>query len=422
MLKWLWGKQKKDAQNGMYKHGNNHLIELRNIIKTYETAAGKFTVLKGVDLQVDGGEFVAVIGKSGSGKSTLINMVTGIDRPTSGDVLVGDTMVNRLSESDMAVWRGKNLGIIFQFFQLLPTLSLVENVMLPMDFAGMYSTRERYERAMDLLDQVEMAENAHKLPSAVSGGQAQRVAIARALANDPPILIADEPTGSLDSRTASAVFTLFEKLVDQGKTIVMVTHDNDLARRASRAIIVVDGEVTDQHVTRALPGLTVDQMTRIARRLERRTYQPGETIVTQGDTSDRFFIITRGNAEVFLHHPDGQEIVVDRLGQSQYFGEIGLMEDTDRTATVRATADNAVEVSTISRDDFFELIEEDETTRRAFESLIQSRRARDTTTLSTNGSNGHPSSTSDTTTSADDDVLEQPVAATNAATLAEVNE
>lgn len=417
MLKWLWGNKHKNGQDGTYKYGNSHLIELRNIIKTYETAAGKFTVLKGVDLQVDRGEFVAVIGKSGSGKSTLINMVTGIDRPTSGDVLVGDTMVNRLSESDMAVWRGKNLGIIFQFFQLLPTLSLVENVMLPMDFAGMYSTRERYERAMDLLDQVEMVENAHKLPSAVSGGQAQRVAIARALANDPPILIADEPTGSLDSRTANAVFTLFEKLVDHGKTIVMVTHDNDLARRASRAVIVVDGEVTDQHVTRALPGLTVDQMTRIARRLERRTYQPGETIVSQGETSDRFFIITKGNAEVFLHHPDGQEIVVDHLGQSQYFGEIGLLEDTDRTATVRASSEGDVEVATISRDDFFELMSEDETTRRAFENLGKTRRARDSSML---GNNGHASSPNDHGTA--DDVLEQPIAAEKTAAPAEVTE
>jgi len=233
------------ASNGHYRNGNEHLIDMRQIVKTYQSTAGSFTALKGVDLQIDRGEFVAIIGKSGSGKSTLINMITGIDRPTSGEVLVGDAAVHLLSEGQMAVWRGRNLGVIFQFFQLLPTLTVVENVMLPMDFCNMYHPRERYQRALQLLAQVEMAEQAHKLPSAVSGGQQQRVAIARALANDPPILVADEPTGNLDSRTANAVFQLFERLVGEGKTIVMVTHDQDLARRASRSILVADGEIIE---------------------------------------------------------------------------------------------------------------------------------------------------------------------------------
>jgi putative ABC transport system ATP-binding protein len=234
------------ASNGRYQHGNDQLIELRSVVKTYQSAAGAFTALKGVDLKVDRGEFLAIVGKSGSGKSTLINMITGIDRPTSGQVLVGDAAVHTFSEGQMAEWRGRNLGIIFQFFQLLPSLSLVENVMLPMDFCNMYAPRERFDRAIELLTQVEMAEQAHKLPSAVSGGQQQRVAIARALANDPPILIADEPTGNLDSRTAGAVFELFENLVARGKTIVMVTHDQDLARRVSRAVIVADGQIVEE--------------------------------------------------------------------------------------------------------------------------------------------------------------------------------
>src|SRR5262245_49677021 len=234
------------ASNGHYRHGNEHLIDMRQIVKTYQSAAGSFTALKGVDLQIDRGEFVAIIGKSGSGKSTLINMITGIDHPTSGEVLVGDAAVHTLSEGQMAVWRGRNLGVIFQFFQLLPTLTIVENVMLPMDFCNMYEPHERHARAMRLLEQVEMAEQADKLPSAVSGGQQQRVAIARALANDPPILVADEPTGNLDSRTAGAVFELFERLVAQGKTIVMVTHDQDLAQRASRAVMVADGQIVEQ--------------------------------------------------------------------------------------------------------------------------------------------------------------------------------
>jgi putative ABC transport system ATP-binding protein len=226
-----------------YRHGNCHLIELNNVVKEYATAAGKFIALKGVSLQVDTHEFVAVIGKSGSGKSTLINMITGIDRPTSGEVFVGDTAVHTLSEGKMAVWRGKHVGVIFQFFQLLPTLTLIENVMLPMDFCNTYPAGERRDRALMLLDHVGMAEQAHKLPSAVSGGQQQRVAIARALANDPPIIVADEPTGNLDSKTANQVFDLFNLLVQEGKTILMVTHDQDLARRVTRSVIVADGEI-----------------------------------------------------------------------------------------------------------------------------------------------------------------------------------
>jgi putative ABC transport system ATP-binding protein len=234
-------------------NGNGYLIDLRQVVKTFQTAAGSFTALKGIDLRVRPGEFVAVIGKSGSGKSTLINMITGIDRPTSGEVIVAGTAVHKLSEGKLAVWRGRSLGVVFQFFQLLPTLTLVENVMLPMDFCNMYASHEREKRAMQLLDLVEMTPHAHKLPSAVSGGQQQRVAIARALANDPPIITADEPTGNLDSKTAESVFCLFEGLVDQGKTVVMVTHDSDLARQVTRTVVVSDGAVIDQYLARALP-------------------------------------------------------------------------------------------------------------------------------------------------------------------------
>ncbi len=356
-------KRNTDQTNGGYRHGNTHLIELRNVVKTYQSAAGTFTALKGVDLRVDRGEFVAVIGKSGSGKSTLINMITGIDRPSSGEVYVGDTAVHKLNEGQMAVWRGKDLGIIFQFFQLLPTLSVIENVMLPMDFCNMYSPRERRERAMYLLGQVDMVENAHKLPSAISGGQQQRVAIARALANDPPVLVADEPTGNLDSKTAGQVFKLFEELVAQGKTILMVTHDNDLAKRATRAVIVSDGEVINQYVVQALPGLTVDQLAWVTRELEPRQFHPGETIITQGEMADRFYIITSGEVEIEIHHPDGQEIIVDRLGQGKYFGEMGLVRSGARTATVRAAPETQVEVATLDREDFSRLIATSEETK-----------------------------------------------------------
>jgi putative ABC transport system ATP-binding protein len=248
MFNWLKRNNNNEKNtNGHHKNNNARLIELQTVVKTYQIAAGTFTALKGVDLLVDPGEFVAVIGKSGSGKSTLVNMITGIDRPTSGHVLVKGTAVHTLNEGQVAVWRGLNIGVVFQFFQLLPTLTVVENVMLPMDFCNVYPMREREERALHLLEQVDMVDHAYKLPSAVSGGQQQRVAIARALANDPPIIVADEPTGNLDSVTSESIFQLFESLVAGGKTILMVTHDLDLAKRATRTILLVDGEIADGH-------------------------------------------------------------------------------------------------------------------------------------------------------------------------------
>ena len=227
-------------------------IDLQGVVKTYETEAGPFLALKGIDLKIYEGEFVAVVGRSGSGKSTLINMLTGIDKPTAGEMVVAQTRIRDLNEGQMAVWRGHHLGIVFQFFQLLPTLTILENVLIPMDFTKKYIQGERTERAMYLLDLVGMADDADKLPAAVSGGQQQRAAIARALANDPPILVADEPTGNLGSRTAETVFHLFESLVESGKTVLMVTHDSDLANRAHRTIELADGKIVGEfvHVTR----------------------------------------------------------------------------------------------------------------------------------------------------------------------------
>ena len=233
-----------------------HLIDLRQVVKSYATAAGEFTALRGINLQVNAGEFVAVVGKSGSGKSTLSNMITGIDRPTRGEVWINGTPVHTLRENQIASWRGRTIGVVFQFFQLLPTLTVVENVMLPMDFCHLYSRHERYERAVHLLDQVEMTSQMHKLPTAISGGQQQRVAIARALANDPPIIVADEPTGNLDSRTADAVFTLFARLVDEGKTILMVTHDADLAQRVTRTVTIADGTIIEDKVHEPVVALS----------------------------------------------------------------------------------------------------------------------------------------------------------------------
>jgi len=224
------------------------LVRLRGVVKTYHSGEVPFTALKGIDLDVHTGEFIGLIGKSGSGKTTLINMITGIDHPTSGEVVVGDTPVHALGENALARWRGRNMGVVFQFFQLLPTLTVLENVLLPMDFLSVIPPKDRLARALELLEHVELADQAHKLPATLSGGQQQRAAIARALANDPPILAADEPTGNLDSKTAEAVFSLFERLVEQHKTIIMVTHDNDLASRVRRALHVADGEIVEERV------------------------------------------------------------------------------------------------------------------------------------------------------------------------------
>jgi len=222
------------------------MIDLRDVKKAYDTPTGPFLALKGIDLCIQAGEFVAVVGKSGSGKSTLINMFTGIDHPTEGEVIVANTPIRHLNEGQMAEWRGRTMGIVFQFFQLLPTLSIVENVMIPMDLANCYGMDERYDRAMHLLEQVGMAGDAHKFPGVVSAGQAQRAAIARALANDPPILVADEPTGNLDTKAAASIFELFAALVSDGKTILMVTHDDELARQMPRTVTIADGRIVDE--------------------------------------------------------------------------------------------------------------------------------------------------------------------------------
>jgi putative ABC transport system ATP-binding protein len=222
------------------------IVQLRDVVKAFPVGDDKVTVLHGISLDVQRGEFVSIVGPSGNGKSTLLNMITGIDRPTSGNVFVAGEPVHELSENQLAKWRGEHVGIIFQFFQMLPSLSLQQNVVLPMEFAGKYKGRERRERALHLLDLVGLADQAQKLPSMVSGGQQQRAAIARALANDPPLLVADEPTGNLDSKTAGQVFDLFLRLVEeQGKTMLMVTHDRGLADRIPREIEIVNGLVVD---------------------------------------------------------------------------------------------------------------------------------------------------------------------------------
>ncbi len=235
---------------------DNHspIIQLKNIVKRFPVGDEEVTVLRGISLDIHSGEFVSIVGPSGNGKSTLLNMITGIDRPSEGEVVVTGQPVHALGENQLAKWRGQQVGIIFQFFQMLPSLTLAQNVSLPMEFAGKYGRSERQERAMHLLEMVGLVEQAKKLPSMVSGGQQQRAAIARALANDPPLLVADEPTGNLDAKTAAQVFELFMKLVqEQGKTLLMVTHDQELAGRIPRQVEIVNGHIAADN-RRAMPN------------------------------------------------------------------------------------------------------------------------------------------------------------------------
>ncbi len=219
------------------------MIQLRDVVKAYPSSAGEFVAIDHLSIDIVPGEFVAIVGRSGSGKTTLLNLLAGIDRPTSGTVLVGAADLGSLSESELAVWRGRAIGLVFQFFQLLPTLTVIENVMLAMDFANVVPVGERSERARHLLDRVGVADQANKLPAALSGGQQQRAAIARALANDPPVVLADEPTGNLDSATADAVLKVFADLNAEGRTIVVVTHEREIRTLVDREITLRDGRV-----------------------------------------------------------------------------------------------------------------------------------------------------------------------------------
>ncbi len=339
------------------------IIDLQDVHKYYKTAVGDYHALNSVDLQIQAGEFVSIIGKSGSGKSTLLNMITGIDRPSNGEVYVNGTAVHGLNENRMARWRGKNLGIVFQFFQLLPTISVIENVMLPMDFCRTYPMRQREKRALELLEMVELADHAYKLPTALSGGQQQRVAIARALANDPPIVIADEPTGNLDSKTAESVFALFNNLVSRGKTIIIVTHDSGLAKRTHRTALITDGEIVNEYVAKAMPTLQQDQMLWATRNATTQKYEAGAMILTEGTHADTFHIVSKGIVEVVLPREGQSDVVALQLGPGKFFGEMAFFHERKRRASVRASEGGPVEVLTLDYDQLTELLDQSDITR-----------------------------------------------------------
>ncbi|HEY5670070.1 MAG TPA: ABC transporter ATP-binding protein [Anaerolineales bacterium] len=315
------------------------LIEMAQIVKTFKNAAGEFTALNEVTACFYEGEFVSVVGKSGSGKSTLVNMITGIDHPTSGTVRIGDAYVHALSESDMSIWRGKNLGIVFQFFQLLPTMSLLENVMLPMYLSGQYSPAEREERALSLLKLVGLEGLDDKLPAAVSGGQQQCAAIARALANDPPILIADEPTGNLDSRTAEEIYDLFAGLIDQGKTILMVTHDISLSERTTRTLLISDGELINPWVASALPHLGHSQLLWLTHNLKARQLPAGAIVPDLHSQGDWLILVAGGQLEVLDDRGGHREQPLMRLGAGNALSSLDLQASGIKQLRLRAVGE-----------------------------------------------------------------------------------
>jgi ABC-type lipoprotein export system ATPase subunit len=265
----------------------------------------------------------------------------------------------------MAIWRGENLGIIFQFFQLLPSLNLLQNVILPMDLAGKYTARERRQRAEHLLELVGLTEHQHKLPSMISGGQQQRAAVARALANDPSLLIADEPTGNLDSKTAETIFGLFNDLVAQGKTVIIVTHDSSLAKRAHRTALIADGEIVNEYVAKALPTLTAAQLLAATHTIKAREYEAGAMILTEGKDNDKFYVVSKGLVEVVLPRPNQSDVVILQLGPGKYFGEIAFFHHGKSNASVRAAESGPVEVLAIRYDQLSEVLNQSEITREA---------------------------------------------------------
>ena len=350
------------------------MIDMHGVVKMFKNAAGEFTVLKGIDLTINRGEFVSIVGKSGSGKSTLLNMVTGIDHPTEGRVVIGGTDIyTNVTESQRSKWRGRNLGIVFQFFQLLPMLTLLENVMLSMDYADLYDFDERPERAMEMLKLVGLEKFANKLPVLVSTGQQQLAAIARALACDPPLLVADEPTGNLDTKSANTIIDLFENLARSGKTVLMVTHDPSLTSRTTRNIIIADGELINETVAKSLPWLRHRHMMEFTKLAEEQKYAPNITIIPHNEHVEYFFMIHKGEVEVVLQDRKKNETVISRLKPGEFFGEMELLRGGKSIANVRASSDGPVELLTIKREDFKRVMDQSPITAEAVGKIVQQR-------------------------------------------------
>ena len=353
-------------------------IVLKGVDKIYQNAAGKFVALKNVSIQLNYGQFISIVGKSGCGKSTLLNMITGIDHPTAGEVIVGGQKLYEMSKSERALWRGRNMGVVFQFFQLLPTLTLLENTMLPMDYIKNYAFSERPDRAMELLKMVGLEEQAHKLPAAVSGGEQQSAAIARALATAPSLILADEPTGNLDSKSADNVLNIFEDLVLQGKTVLIVTHDPSITRRTDQTIILSDGEIIDQTVAQALPFLAHPQMLEVTHQARKHHYSPQEIILQQGQIVEHFCMIVSGRVEIVVNRDNATEMSLASLGPGQFFGEVELTQGGKAITSVRAGVTGA-EIAQLPKKMFFELLDGSPLARQAIQDVATARLAENQT-------------------------------------------
>ena len=366
--------RRRDVSNQHAMTSTEAMIDMHGIVKMFKSAAGEFTVLKGIDLTINRGEFVSIVGKSGSGKSTLLNMITGIDHPTEGRMVIGGTDIyTNVTESQRSKWRGRNLGIVFQFFQLMPMLTLLENVMLPMDYAELYDFDERPKKAMEMLEMVGLEKFANKLPILVSTGQQQLAAIARAIACNPPLLVADEPTGNLDTKSANTIIDLFEQLARSGKTVVMVTHDPSLTSRTTRNIIIADGELINETVAKALPWLRHRHMMEFTKIAETQVYPARTSIISRDTHVENFFMIHKGEVEVVLMDRKKTETIISRLKPGEFFGEIELLRGGKSIANVRASADGPVELLTIKRQDFKRVMDQSPITVEAVGKIVQER-------------------------------------------------
>ncbi len=353
------------------------LLKLQGVSRTYQMGKVEVRALQNVDLKIRKGEFIVILGPSGSGKTTLLNLIGGIDSPTAGRILADGVDITSLDEKGLTNYRREHIGFIFQFFNLIPSLTARENV----EFAA-----ELVAKPMDpleMLDIVGLKDRADHYPSELSGGEQQRVAIARALANDPPIVVADEPTGNLDSKTAEAVFKLFDSLVAQSKTVLMVTHDRDLAKRVSRTLILSDGEIIEEYLARTFPTLTEEQVIRATRDVQAQRYAPGTVILEEGDPPDRLYIITKGQVDVVLNGNSDQEMISTALNAGQYFGEVELLRGGHNIATIRADRDTGAEVAALNRTLFDSLLAETASLRQELDRLVALRVAENQSTRRT---------------------------------------
>ncbi len=334
------------------------LVRIIDLVKTYQTPAGPLGVLQGIDIEIARGDFIALVGPSGGGKTTFLNMLTGIDRPTSGMVVVDGVDVSTTSERKLTRWRARNIGIVFQFFQLLPMLTLLENVMLPMDYAEHGEFADRPARALDLLAQVGLEMQAHKLPGAVSTGQQQAAAIARALANDPAVIVADEATGNLDTRSAETIVRLFERLAQAGKTIALVTHDPALAAHTTRTVVISDGELVDEMLARALPYLPHRRLLDATRLLARLRFEPGAPILAQGQPVEFLYVIGSGRVRVVRKGHERRLQHLAELGPGDHFGEVELVNGGTALASIQAASDSPVELVALPRHELSRLLQD----------------------------------------------------------------